>query len=229
MLRHSQHLSLKQSHIAILLKYILIASSLSAFIVLLLAGLGAWLGLDRLIQLDHHIQDMFYLHSQSRQSLLPYTSFITALGSFKISAFVAIGLALLCFIQRRPTTTLYGYVICISFAMMWILNTLLKEIFRRSRPELDHLLVVHGYSFPSGHAMISMGFYGMLFVIWAMEWKKRGILGRWIPVSCGILFILLIGLSRIMLGVHYPTDVLAGFSSGFVWILCWIQGMKHFR
>jgi undecaprenyl-diphosphatase len=219
----SQHVIALQS----LLKYILIASLMSAGIVLLFAGVGAWLGLDRLIQLDSQIQQLFYLHSQSRLSLLPYTSFITALGSFKISALAAVGFALLLFAQRRPKAITYGYLICVSFAMMWILNTLLKEIFRRSRPELDHLLVVHGYSYPSGHAMISMGFYGMLFVIWALEWNGRDVLSRWLPVFCGTLFVLLIGLSRVMLGVHYPTDVFAGFAAGFVWIVCMVQGIKR--
>ncbi|MGF6357692.1 membrane-associated phospholipid phosphatase [Paenibacillus sp. 4624] len=231
MLRNSQHLSSGPSHVMSLqslLKYILIGSLLSSATVLLLAGIGAWLGLERLIRLDTQVQQIFYLHSQSRLSLLPYTSFITALGSFKISALAAAGFALLCFLQRHSRTTMYGYVICASFGMMWILNTLLKEIFRRSRPELDHLLVVHGYSYPSGHAMISMGFYGMLFVIWAIEWKERDVLRRWLPVICGILFILLIGVSRVMLGVHYPTDVFAGFAAGFVWILCMVPGIKRF-
>lgn len=231
MLRSSQHLSSEPPHIIplqFLLKYTLIAALLSASIVLLLAGAGAWVGLDRLIQLDNQVQQIFYLHSQSRLSLLPYTSFITALGSFKISVLAAAGFALLCFARRRHRTNVYGCVISISFGMMWVLNTLLKEIFRRSRPELDHLLVVHGYSYPSGHAMISMGFYGMLFVVWALEWRDKDLALRWIPVFCGITFILLIGLSRIMLGVHYPTDVIAGFAAGSVWILCWIQGMKRF-
>ncbi|MGQ8875059.1 phosphatase PAP2 family protein [Paenibacillus sp. TSA_86.1] len=230
MLRNSQHLSSEPPHVVplqSLVKYILIASLLSSAIVLLLAGFGALLGMDRLIRLDSQIQQIFYLHSQSRLSLLPYTSFITALGSFKISALAAAGFSLLCFAQRRPGSTIYGYLICASFAMMWILNTLLKEIFRRSRPELDHLLAVHGYSYPSGHSMISMGFYGMLFVIWAVECKKQDLPGKWLPVFCGIMFILLIGLSRIMLGVHYPTDVFAGFAAGFVWILCMIQAIKR--
>lgn len=230
MLRNSQYLSSEPPHVfplQSLLKSILTASLLSAAIVLFLAGIGALLGLERLIRLDSQVQQIFYLHSQSRLSLLPYTSFITALGSFKISALATAGFALLCFLQRHPRMTMYGYVICASFGIMWILNTLLKELFRRSRPELDHLLVVHGYSYPSGHAMISMGFYGMLFVIWAIEWKGRNTSNRWIPVLCGILFVLLIGISRVMLGVHYPTDVFAGFAAGFVWILCMVQGIKR--
>ncbi|WP_339305647.1 phosphatase PAP2 family protein [Paenibacillus sp. FSL R5-0519] len=210
-----------------LFNWSLAGMAISASVVFILAGLGAWLGGDSIIRLDAEIQQLFYLNSDSRLDLFPYTAFITALGSFKISAVAAGGFALLFFIQRSPRFVIYGYAITGSFAMMWILNTLLKEFFRRSRPELDHLLVVHGYSFPSGHAMISMGFYGMLFVIWAIEQQRHNSSSMWLPVLCGIIFIFLIGLSRIMLGVHYPTDVFTGFAAGLAWIFCIIKGIKQ--
>lgn len=212
-----------------LLQWSLAGMVISASVVFILAGLGAWLGADYIIRLDDRIQHFFYLNSDSRLQLLPYTAFITALGSFKISAVAAGGFALLFFMQRSSRFVIYGYAISGSFAMMWILNTLLKEFFRRGRPELDHLLVVHGYSFPSGHAMISMGFYGMLFVIWAIERQRHGSSAWWLPVLCGFSFILWIGLSRIMLGVHYPTDVFTGFSAGLAWIICMIFGIKRTR
>ncbi|WP_413373607.1 phosphatase PAP2 family protein [Paenibacillus taichungensis] len=198
----------------------------SVSVVFLLATLGALLGNDVILSLDDRIQQLFYLNSDSRLHLLPFISFITALGSFRLSAMAAIGFSILLLWQRRPRFLIYGYALLSSFAMMWILNTLLKEIFKRSRPELDHLLVVHGYSFPSGHAMISMGFYGMLFVIWAIERHQRAS-GVTLPVLCGILFIFLIGISRIMLGVHYPTDVFTGFAAGLAWIFCMIKGIQR--
>ncbi|WP_440112653.1 phosphatase PAP2 family protein [Paenibacillus sp. QZ-Y1] len=197
-----------------------------AALVFMLAALGAWLGADFIIRLDDQIQQLFYLNSESRLHLLPFISFITALGSFKISLMAAIGFSVLFLCQRQSRFLIYGYALLSSFAIMWILNTLLKEFFQRSRPELEHLLVVHGYSFPSGHAMISMGFYGMLFVIWAIERQQRASRVA-LPVLCGILFILLIGLSRIMLGVHYPTDVFTGFAAGLVWIACMFKGIKR--
>ncbi|MGF9700528.1 MULTISPECIES: phosphatase PAP2 family protein [Paenibacillus] len=198
----------------------------SSALVILLAVVGAWLGTHFIIQLDDQIQHWFYLHSESRLALLPVISFITAIGSFKISALAAICAAALFFIQRSPRSFIYGYVILGSFAVMWLLNTGLKEIFRRSRPELDHLMVVHGYSFPSGHAMISMGFYGMFFVIWAIERQRRSA-SIILPIVCGIGFIGLIGISRIMLGVHYPTDVFAGFVAGLAWLVCMMGAMKR--
>lgn len=209
-----------------LLNWVGVGIIASVSVVFLLAALGALLGNDVIVSLDDQIQQLFYLNSNSRLYLLPFISFITALGSFRLSAIAAIGFSILFLWQRRPRFLIYGYALLSSFAMMWILNTLLKEIFRRSRPELEHLLVVHGYSFPSGHAMISMGFYGMLFVIWAIERHQR-LSGAALPVLCGITFIFLVGLSRIMLGVHFPTDVFTGFAAGLAWIFCMIKGIQR--
>ncbi|WP_024631353.1 MULTISPECIES: phosphatase PAP2 family protein [unclassified Paenibacillus] len=209
-----------------LLKWAGVGMIASVSVVFLLAALGALLGNDAILSLDDRIQQLVYLNSESRIYLLPFISFITALGSFNLSAMAAVGFSILFLLQRRPRFLIYGYALLSSFAMMWILNTLLKEIFRRSRPELEHLLVVHGYSFPSGHAMISMGFYGMLFVIWAIE-RQQQLFGVALPVLCGMAFIFLIGISRIMLGVHYPTDVFTGFAAGLAWICCMIQGIKR--
>lgn len=198
----------------------------SSALVIVLAILGAWLGTHFIIQLDDRIQHWFYLHSESRLALLPVITFITAIGSFKISALAAVCAAALFFIHRNSRYSIYGYVVLGSFAVMWLLNIGLKEIFRRSRPELEHLMVVHGYSFPSGHAMISMGFYGMFFVIWAIERQTQST-SIMLPIVCGVGFIGLIGISRIMLGVHYPTDVFAGFVAGLAWLVCMIGAIKR--
>ncbi|MDQ0173171.1 phosphatase PAP2 family protein [Paenibacillus tundrae] len=209
-----------------LLTWSIVGFVMSSAVVFLLAALALMLGTDFVMHWDHQIQRLFYLHSETRLQLFPFTSFITALGSFKISALAAIGFTFLFFLQRIPRFYFYGYALLGSFAIMWTLNTGLKEIFQRSRPELEHLLVVHGYSFPSGHAMISMGFYGMLFVIWAIERQLRTSRPG-IPILCGIIFVTLIGLSRIMLGVHYPSDVFTGFMAGLAWIFCMIPGIRQ--
>lgn len=209
-----------------LLTWSIVGVVMSSAVVFLLAALALMLGTDFVMHWDHQIQRLFYLHSETRLQLFPFTSFITALGSFKISALAAIGFTFLFFLQRIPRFYFYGYALLGSFAIMWALNTGLKEIFQRSRPELEHLLVVHGYSFPSGHAMISMGFYGMLFVIWAIERQLRTSRPG-IPILCGIIFVTLIGLSRIMLGVHYPSDVFTGFMAGLAWIFCMIPGIRQ--
>jgi membrane-associated phospholipid phosphatase len=95
------------------------------------------------------------------------------------------------------------------------LNYLLKELFVRTRPALwDHIITVNHYSFPSGHAMVSMVVYGLIGYTLAEEfpqWRKQ-ILG----LTGGL--ILAIGFSRLYLGVHWPTDVIAGYAAGLVWL-----------
>ena len=93
---------------------------------------------------------------------------------------------------------------------------LLKLSFQRSRPDIPLLEKVSGFSFPSGHALMSVAFYGMLIYIVSSEIKTR-----WIKYSLIIilsLLIFLIGYSRVYLRVHYASDVMAGFAVGFAWL-----------
>lgn len=98
-----------------------------------------------------------------------------------------------------------------------VLTTVLKSVFQRARPDLfDSGYTASFYSFPSGHATIAVGFYGMLTVILAYHF--RGFV-RWAVAAGGVLLVLLIGFSRLYLGVHYPTDVLAGFLASPLWVI----------
>jgi undecaprenyl-diphosphatase len=99
-----------------------------------------------------------------------------------------------------------------------VLTTVLKVVFKRARPELfDSGYEASFYSFPSGHATVAVGFYGMLTVI--LAYRLEG-LARWAVVASGIAVVLLIGFSRLYLGVHYPTDVLAGYLAALLWLVC---------
>jgi len=92
-------------------------------------------------------------------------------------------------------------------------DQILKAIFHRTRPEAFFGTAPENYSFPSGHAMASTCFYGALAVILASGSAHKT--AYWVP---GIGTPLLIGVSRVYLGVHYPTDVLAGYAAGLVWL-----------
>jgi undecaprenyl-diphosphatase len=143
-----------------------------------------------------------------------------------------------------PVVALLGVIIAIfySWRRQWlhvgvwlaalgggeILNLLLKQLFARPRPVFVHpLLLETDYSFPSGHAMGSLIVYGMLayFAVLALRtWRAR------VAVVCGVtLLVLLIGFSRLYLGVHYFSDVVAGYAAGGVWLSACITGMELLR
>lgn len=99
----------------------------------------------------------------------------------------------------------------------WLLNEGLKLIFNRQRPDIPHLVLATGLSFPSGHSMVSISFYGLLiYLIWVNTSNKVLQIISTLLLSALILFI---GMSRVYLGVHYPSDVIAGFSAGLFWLL----------
>lgn len=98
-----------------------------------------------------------------------------------------------------------------------VLNFVLKNLFERARPDAFHIVAEAGYSFPSGHAMVSLCFYGMAAFLLARiipSWRWRYML----VVAIAIL-ILAIGISRIYFGVHYPSDVAAGYTAGTMWLM----------
>lgn len=104
-----------------------------------------------------------------------------------------------------------AYVLCAVTATCEGLNTVLKLSFERARPTLiREIITLHSYSFPSGHAMAVVAIYGTVAFILARQWPRAG---RWI--SCiALALILLVGLSRVFLGAHWVTDVLAGYAAG---------------
>lgn len=116
------------------------------------------------------------------------------------------------------------------FFLAIMLNTLLKSLFQRPRPNFHPLIHESYYSFPSGHAMNSFVFYTCLsFFIFRLLRNKP--LGIALTMAAGLL-IGLIGLSRIYLGVHYPSDIIAGYAAGLIWfviVLCFEKTILFLR
>jgi membrane-associated phospholipid phosphatase len=110
---------------------------------------------------------------------------------------------------------------CVFFVIAVIgstlFNSLLKWVFHRARPTIHPLVTETGYSFPSGHSMSSIVTYGMIMVFLVLFFNKAW--SKTLIILVFSLLILLIGISRIYLGVHYPSDVIAGFSAGGTWLI----------
>ncbi|THE13865.1 phosphatase PAP2 family protein [Bacillus timonensis] len=97
-----------------------------------------------------------------------------------------------------------------------ILDFILKELFKRARPDLHRLIEISGYSFPSGHAMSAFTLYG---IITFLSWRHiSGSWGRAALVLFSAMMIFGIGMSRIYLGVHYPTDIIGGYFASGTWL-----------
>lgn len=111
-----------------------------------------------------------------------------------------------------------------NLALVAILNQILKFLFHRPRPTGYRLLEIGGYSFPSGHAMASMAFYGFLIYL-AHKFIKNNTIKKLI-IILNILIIILIGISRIYLGVHYCSDVLVGYSISIIYLMLYIKVLK---
>ncbi len=199
---------------------------------LALAAGGLWLfgGLaediltnDPLVRYDRAIAD--YLHSLATPPLTTFFLVVTTFGSIEAIAFL--GVVVAAFFAWRRQWFIVGTWLA-GVAGSAVLNHLLKGLFARPRPFFEHpLLIESSYSFPSGHAMESFVVYGMLayFAVLALKtWRARTAV-----VFAAALLVVLIGLSRMYLGVHYFSDVLAGYAAGGVWLSALITGAETVR
>ena len=144
---------------------------------------------------------------------------ITSLGSASVLVLMVTAVIVYLLLIRRPATAL---LIFVAVAGGQVLSSLLKAGIDRPRPELvSHLVDETSLSFPSGHAMLSAVTYLTLGALAA-----RFLPGRTTKIyvlGLAVLTTLLVGISRIYLGVHWPSDVLAGWCAGFTWaMLCWL-------
>lgn len=112
---------------------------------------------------------------------------------------------------RRP-----GIAMAVNLAGAFALNQALKFLIQRPRPDGFQLVVESGYSFPSGHSMVAMAFYGFIvYLVWHYEGNRAL---RWARCILFSLLIVWIGVSRIYLGVHYASDVVAGLLISLAWL-----------
>ena len=150
----------------------------------------------------------------------PIAKFITNFGG---AIFLIILTILLIVVLKNKKV---GLSICINLVVVTILNQLLKRLLQRPRPTEFRIIEETGYSFPSGHSMVSMAFYGYLIYLIYRFVKNKYL--KWISIVLLSLLICLIGISRIYLGVHYTSDVLGGFLISISYLVIYISAFNKF-
>jgi undecaprenyl-diphosphatase len=144
---------------------------------------------------------------------------VTALGGTLVLTLITLITAGFLWLDGKGKMAIF---VGVSIATGSILSSLLKDLFHRARPDLvPHGMHVSNASFPSGHSMLSAVTYLTLAALLARSHERRRVKAYFLIVA--MLLMLMVGLSRVYLGVHWPTDVLAGWTAGAVWaLLCWL-------
>ena len=192
--------------------WLAIGLATSAFVVWAFAELA-----DEVVEGESRRFDratLLWIHAHSPEWLDGPMRLATALGYYQV-VLPLLAAAVLAFYLKgwRLSATL----LLVSTVGGTLLTAVLKAVFERARPELfDSGYTAPFYSFPSGHATVAVGLYGTLTLI--LAYRLSG-LARWAVAAFGVTLVLLIGYSRLYLGVHYPTDVLAGYLAAPLWVI----------
>jgi len=177
---------------------------------------------DPLVQVDRMVSHFLSAHTEP-----PFTAAMRVISLAGSTVLLVASLALaIALAWRQRWRDLILLVLAVGGGEL--VNRLLKLLFARPRPVWPHaLLILTSASFPSAHAMRSVifyGFLGYLAMCWIGSWRGR----VWTVVAGGVLM-LLMGFSRLSLGVHALSDVLAGYASGIVWLALTMTGVEAVR
>lgn len=168
---------------------------------------------DVLADYDHQITE--YVISHRNAALTKYFIFVTHVGDVYGYAIVLIAFTLMSIFTFKNWKYITQIVLVLILSA--VSNLILKHFINRARPGAEHLVLVETLSYPSGHAMSAMAFYG--FLIYLFYIFKINIFMKISIILLLIFLILSIGLSRIYLGVHFPSDVAGGYIAGFIWVV----------
>ena len=127
----------------------------------------------------------------------------------------------LIYIKKKREGVFFG----LNILGIWIFNEILKALIKRPRPTGTWLVNASGYSFPSGHAMIFMGL-ALLSIYYILIYIKNRRIATLVSLLI-FMYSILVGLSRIYVGVHYLSDVLAGWIAGLMWVTLTVSLKKH--
>lgn len=146
------------------------------------------------------------------------TMFMTIITMMCDTEFIIVATLLLVLLIKNKKM---GGMIASNVVLCSIINTIIKHIFLRPRPVGIKLIEQGGYSFPSGHSMMAVAFYGLLiYIIWNTKWRN---VWKIFTTTLLVILILLIGISRIYVGVHFASDVIAGLSISLSYLIIFIE------
>ncbi len=194
------------------LKWIICVLSIIIFIVLSVLVLN---GKD--IAIDSNFYN--FISKYISDNLTNYVKYLTYIGS----GAVVIGITLFVFIYFKNKK--YALYMSINLIAITIIQLILKNIFSRTRPIDINLIEETGYSFPSGHSLTAMAFYG--FIIYLIYNSNISKISKVIFILLFSVLILVTGLSRIYLGVHFFTDVLGGFTFSVFYLIIYTSIIKN--
>jgi undecaprenyl-diphosphatase len=201
---------------------ILLIAAISAGIWIFVA-IGSEVREGGTLSLDTAILLSMRSHSDTREPLGPQwfqeaARDVTAMGGVTILSFVTLVVCGFLVIERKSQMARF---LALSVVSGMLVSMALKDVYRRPRPELvPPGAYVYGTSFPSGHSMMSALTYLTLGALLARAHPRRRV--KIYVLSLSIIVTIAVGLSRIYLGVHWPTDVAAGWTAGSVWAaVCW--------
>ncbi len=155
----------------------------------------------------------FITNNIMNDGLTPILKVITELGGVAFTVLAGVLIFMFCKKNR--------WFITIDLVGVTLVNQVIKHIIRRPRPNVLRLVEESGYSFPSGHSMVSMAFYGIIIYLVYKNVSNKYL--KWILIILLSLLILSIGFSRIYVGVHYFTDVAGGFLLGLAYLIIYIN------
>lgn len=198
--------------------YVLIVISACIFIYFALAVKSR-----ETLRFDQNISS--FLLGLLKENSYPFFKALNVIGSFKGIGLIALIVIFLLWLKKRDYLGMAVFTLTVATGAL--LNDYVKDAIARPRPETPHLVHVKSFSFPSGHAMMGIILYVLIAYFLVSNIQSRA--GKWLVMFLAFMMIIMLGVSRIVLQVHYPSDVAAGFALGLAWVLIGLIIYEFFR
>jgi undecaprenyl-diphosphatase len=194
---------------------------MSIFVTLIMAKIHEAIAQPFLEHVDQYLLQAIHAHNTHALTKLAFT--LSFIGSPRA---LGPGILIACVILWIRRMRHDAVLLAIAIAGAALIDTILKLHFRRIRPTVAWALAKeHSFSFPSGHSVGAVVLYGTItYLVWSHLHDLRQ---RVAVIVCALLLIAGIGLSRVYIGVHYPTDVAAGYLVGLLWVLTLIGANEY--